>query len=334
MSTTAVGTGRCSPFGAYRSAVWSTRVDLVVTDRQKLVAATELMYGVLARVDAVASRFRPDSEVNMLHAAAASGGPVPVGADLLDSVTIALRAAQLTDGAVDPTVGAAMCRIGYDRDFSALAEGVPGDLPEPSPVAGWRSVSVDAQRSTVALPPGVVLDLGATAKAWAADLAASTIAAQLHCGVLLSLGGDIAVCGSAPEGGFAIGVADVCGDSDAPVAVAIESGGLATSGIGRRHWTVGGLPVHHLIDPTTGLPADSPWRTVSVAAGSCVDANTASTAAMVMGLSALPWLEERKLPSRLVGSDGSAVTVGGWPDEPVDGACAAVRSSSCTGGRR
>ena len=213
MSATAVGVGRRPRLGVYRSEVWSTRVDLVVTDRYRVVAATGLLHAELARVEAVASRFRPDSEVNKLHAAAASGRPIPVSADLLESVTIALRAARLTNGAVDPTVGAAMCRIGYDRDFSAVMQGVPGDLPEPDPVTGWRSVSVDAERSTVALPAGVVLDLGATAKAWAADLAATSIASRLHCGVLVSLGGDIAVRGPAPEGGFGIGIADVCGDT-------------------------------------------------------------------------------------------------------------------------
>jgi thiamine biosynthesis lipoprotein len=333
LSGTAAEVSRRSGLGVYRSAVWSTRVDLVVTDCHKVVAATELLHAELARVEAVASRFRPDSEVNDLHAQAGSGRPVPVSADLLESVTIALRAARLTGGAVDPTVGTAMCRIGYDRDFSAVMQGVPGNLPESGPVAGWRSVSVDAERSTVALPAGVLLDLGATAKAWAADLAAASIASRLHCGVLVSLGGDIAVGGSAPVGGFSIGIADVCGDTEAQVAVAVTSGGLATSGIGKRHWTVGGLPVHHLIDPATGLPADSPWKTVSVAAGSCVDANTASTAAMVMGRSAVSWLDDLRLPSRLVGLDGTTAVVGGWPDGSVDAARAAFRPSPFLGSR-
>jgi thiamine biosynthesis lipoprotein len=162
-----------------------------------------------------------------------------------------------------------------------------------------------------------VLDLGATAKAWAADRAAADITRRLGCGTLVSLGGDIAVAGPTPEGGFAVGIADICGDPDAPVAVTIASGGLATSGIGRRHWTIDGRPAHHLVDPATGLPADTPWRTVSVAAGSCVDANTASTAAMIMGDPAPTWLEERHLPARLVGRDGDIRTVAGWPEEGV-----------------
>ena len=97
--------------------------------------------------------------------------------------------------------------------------------------------------------------------------------------------------------------------------MSITTGGLATSGVGRRSWTLGGEPVHHLVDPSTGLPVETPWRTVSVAAATCVDANTASTAAMVIGASAVDWLGAHSLPSRLVRRDGSVVTLAGWPGE-------------------
>lgn len=179
---------------------------------------------------------------------------------------------------------------------------------------GWRSVRLDPTVPSLVLPAGVVLDLGATAKAWAADRAAAAVAGQLGCGVLVSLGGDLAVRG-APDGTFSVGIADVCGDPCAPVAVTVGEGGLATSGIGNRHWTLGGRPVHHLVDPATGLPVDSPWRTVTVAAASCVDANTASTAAVVLGETAPAWLADRALPSRLVATDGTVTTVAGWPDD-------------------
>ncbi len=316
MSGAALGTDRPEYPGLYRTSVWSTKVDLVVTDPGVIVAAAALLNRTLERVDTVASRFRSDSEINALHRASAAGCPIPVSFDLLQAIEIALRAARLTDGAVDPTVGAAMCRLGYDRDFRVMEPNARGHLPEPSPILGWQSVDIDVEHSTVTLPVGTLLDLGATAKAWAADRAAREIASRLGCGVLVSLGGDIAVGGVAPEEGFSVGIADICGDPSAPVAVSIVSGGLATSGIGNRHWILGGHPVHHLIDPATGLSADTPWRTVSVAAGSCVDANTASTAAMVMGEPAVPWLEQGRLPSRLVRLDGSMLTVAEWPTEP------------------
>ncbi len=317
MSALADTTRRGDQLAIYHTSIWSTRVDLVVTDPGVLVAAVGVLHAQLERVDAVASRFCPDSEIEELHRAARDGRPVPVSPELLEAMSIACRAAMLTDGAVDPTVGNALSRLGYDRDFSLVARGREGTLPSPKAVTGWRSVVIEPERSTITLPAGTVLDLGATAKAWAADRAAAAIAERVGCGALVSLGGDLAVR-DAPEGGFDVGIADICGDPSAPIAVTISSGGLATSGIGRRAWMLGDHRVHHLVDPATGLPVDTPWRTVSVAAATCVDANTASTAAMVKGAAAAEWLEDRRLPSRLVAHDGSVVTVGGWPNDPRD----------------
>jgi thiamine biosynthesis lipoprotein len=98
--------------------------------------------------------------------------------------------------------------------------------------------------------------------------------------------------------------------------VTIRSGGLATSSTTVRAWAVGGRRMHHIIDPATGEPAQSCWRTVSVAAASCVDANTASTAAIIRGAAALPWLRDAGLPARMVREDGSVETTAGWPDDP------------------
>ncbi len=285
----------------------------MVTDPAVMVRASRILDDELDRIEAAASRFRSDSEISRLHRES-DGSPMPISRDLYDAIEVALRAAAMTDGAVDPTVGTALCRLGYDRDFSELSDGVEGSLPPPAPVPGWRSVVLDPDAVTVRVPSGTLLDLGATAKAWAADRAADAIAARLGCGVLVSLGGDLAVR-NAPDGGFTVGVADICGDPDAPTAVSIVSGGLATSGIGNRHWLLGGTPVHHVVDPSTGLPVATCWRTVTVAAGSSVDANTASTAALVFGEDATAWLNERSLPSRLVRHDGSVITVAGWPDD-------------------
>ena len=285
----------------------------MVTDPAVMVRASRILDDELDRIEAAASRFRSDSEISRLHRES-DGSPMPISRDLYDAIEVALRAAAMTDGAVDPTVGTALCRLGYDRDFSELSDGVEGSLPPPAPVPGWRSVVLDPDAVTVRVPSGTLLDLGATAKAWAADRAADAIAARLGCGVLVSLGGDLAVR-NAPDGGFTVGVADICGDPDAPTAVSIVSGGLATSGIGNRHWLLVGTPVHHVVDPSTGLPVATCWRTVTVAAGSSVDANTASTAALVFGEDATAWLNERSLPSRLVRHDGSVITVAGWPDD-------------------
>jgi thiamine biosynthesis lipoprotein len=316
LSRTAPVSGRAALLGAHRTTRWSTRIEVVVTDPAVVVAASRLLDNELDRVEAVASRFRDDSEISRLSRTS-NGAPVVVSHDLLEVLTVALRSAAQTDGAVDPTVGGALCRLGYDRDFAEVAGGVDGELPTAAPVPGWRTVVLDLDACTASVPAGTVLDLGATAKAWAADRAAAVIAGQLGCGVLVSLGGDLAV-ESAPGGGFTVGVADICGDPDAPTAVSIASGGLATSGVGNRHWLLGGTPVHHLVDPASGRPVATPWRTVTVAAGSSVDANTASTASMVLGTAAPTWLAERSLPARLVAHDGTVTTVAGWPDDPTD----------------
>jgi thiamine biosynthesis lipoprotein len=163
----------------------------------------------------------------------------------------------------------------------------------------------------------VELDLGATAKALAADRAARVASACVDAGVLVSLGGDIAVCGTHPSGGWPIRVSDDhAAHPDAPgAAVAITAGGLATSSTTVRRWRRAGQALHHILDPRTGLPAPVVWRTVSVAAGSCLDANIATTAAIVRGASAPRWLAGLGLPARLVALDGTVLRVGAWPEE-------------------
>jgi thiamine biosynthesis lipoprotein ApbE len=299
-----------------------TQVRLVVTDSRCLAEARAMLEADLAAVDEACSRFRADSEICGLR-----GGPGrPVSPLLAEAIAVALRAAELTDGDVDPTVGAAMSAIGYDRDFETMPRTGP-PLPEMIRVVtvrnvpGWREVRLDGR--TLTMPEGVRLDLGATAKAWAADRSAARIAPRVACGVLVSLGGDIAVAGPAPDGGWRIRVQDVTGSPDDPPGgpyahVAIHDGGLATSSTAARRWQRGGDVLHHILDPRTGLPAEPVWRTVSVAAGTCADANAASTAAVIRGRRALGWLAGLGLPARLVDATGVVFTVAGWPQDPGD----------------
>jgi thiamine biosynthesis lipoprotein len=279
-----------------------------------IVAAAEILRRELERIDRVASRFRPDSELSRLNALA--GRCAEVSPDLLEAVSVALAMSEATGGLVDPTVGRAMTDLGYDRDFDEVRDGRDGILPSPGPVPGWRSITLERANSRVGLPPNTALDLGATAKALAADRAADEVARQLGCGVLVSLGGDAAVAGPAPTEGFPIAIADTCISPSRHEVVAITSGGLASSGIGMRQWRFGPSLVHHIVDPQTGLPAATCWKTVSATAASCVEANAATTAAVVMGASAPEWLARRGIPARLVALDGRIVRTPGWPDAP------------------
>ena len=289
-----------------------TTAELLVTDPGRLVAARRAVEAELAEIDRACSRFRDDSELTRLNSA--GGGPVRVGKLLLEAIEVALRAAHGSGGLVDPTVGEAMDAIGYDRDFGEIAP--DGPAPRGLPAPGFGCIRVDRAHSTVQLPRDVRLDLGATAKALAADRGAARAAGLApDLGVLLSLGGDIAMSGPAPDGGWPVGIADDHAAEHASATVALTGGGLATSSTTVRSWRRDGLPVHHIVDPATGLPAPVFWRTVSVAALSCVDANTAATAAIVRGEDAPAWLEELGLPARLVGAGGEVVTVAAWPAE-------------------
>jgi FAD:protein FMN transferase len=303
---------RGRPEVGFGDATWpalGTSVRLLTTDPARLGDAVEVVAGQLDELDLAASRFRADSEVSVL----ASGRPARVSPLLLSVLLAALRAARLTDGAVDPTVGGSLAALGYDRDFAGVPADDPGARLLVRRAPGWRSVRVDPATRTVRVPAGTVLDLGATAKAVAADRAAADAAAAAGCGVLVSLGGDLATAGPAPEGGWLVGVGDdhrAAAPGD-PV-VTIRSGALATSSVTQRAWRRGCRAVHHIVDPRTGdLPAPV-WRTVSVAARTCVDANAAATAAIVRGDGADAWLDGAGLPARLVGHDGRVVTVGGW----------------------
>jgi thiamine biosynthesis lipoprotein len=300
-----------------------TSVVLKLTEPAALTEARAIVEENLARVDRACSRFRPDSELSRVNACA--GRAVRVSGLMLDALEVAQRAARLTDGDVDPALGRALVLAGYDRDWRLLepAEGFQGPLLEHRAHlrarvrSGWQTIELDRARGTVRVPRGVQLDLGATAKAWAADRAAQAVHEATGAGVLVSLGGDIAIAGRAPSQGWRIRVTEDhrAGPGAMGQTIAIRTGGLATSSTTVRRWMHRGANRHHIIDPDTGAPTGGPWRTASVAAGSCTDANIASTAALVRGAVAPTWLAELGLPARLVGRDGRPHLVGGWPQD-------------------
>ncbi|MCW2755842.1 MAG: rane-associated lipoprotein involved in thiamine biosynthesis [Marmoricola sp.] len=290
-------------------SVWTTTARLVVTDPALLASARRMVEEYLAAVDVAASRFRPDSEISALARSRVTTHTV---SPLLGTlVAVALEAADATDGAVDPTLGTVLTQLGY----GAGGLDVP-DLEQPRPqitsqrYATWRDVALDGDR--LVMPAGTILDLGATAKAYAADHCAVMIARDLRCGVLLSLGGDLRVAGPEPEDGWNVLVKD--GD-DEPSSQILLSGAqaVATSSTLHRTWYRNGQLMHHVIDPLTGTPAAPFWRTVSVAASSCLLANTLSTQAIVVGHPAVAILEGQGVAARLVDADRHVQLIGGWP---------------------
>jgi thiamine biosynthesis lipoprotein len=311
--TTTVASTR---FGALGTVVHVLTTDAALLDVAAAVVRTEI-----AACDLACSRFRDDSDISRLNAG--SGRYVKVSARLIDDLRVAVEAARLTGGLVDPTVGRALVSLGYDRDFSLLERPTgTGELPDPvvftfAPVPGWQAVDFDVDR--VRLPSGVTVDLGATAKARCADRAAAAAARAAGCGVLVNLGGDLAVAGAPPADGWQVRVTRDASDTlDAPgQTVAVHGGAMATSSVKVRAWRHRGADMHHLVDPRSGRPATVVWETVSVVAATCVAANIASTASIILGDDAPAWLAGHGLCARLVATDGSVTTVGGWPPEAV-----------------
>jgi len=291
-------------------------VRLVVTRPETLEAAWAAVESTLRDVDLAYSRFRGDSELSLVNASAVRTHRLsPL---LTRAIAAALRAARLTGGAVDPTVGGAMRSVGYNVTFSAVAPSGPALNLRVRPVAGWQLIRFNEVARTVHLPAGVELDLGATGKGLAADLAATAAlaAAGPGAGVLVSLGGDIATAGDTPAGGWVVQVDE---DSRAPISpgeenISIASGAVATSSTTVRRWVRGEVVLHHILDPRTGLPASGPWRTATTVARTCVDANLSATAAIVKGDEAVAWLEGARVPARLVDNAGAISRLGGWPE--------------------
>ncbi|MEZ5215907.1 MAG: FAD:protein FMN transferase [Ilumatobacteraceae bacterium] len=298
--------------GHRRLRALGTGVVVETADPSAVGRAVELVTTELERVDRACSRFRADSELERVNAA--NGVAVEVGPVLLEAVRLAVEAAWFTAGDLDPTVGSAVRVLGYDRDFSLVS-------PDGPPVVGlriaegWRTIELDLDRSTIRIPAGARLDLGATAKAHAADLAAAAAAGECGCGVLVSIGGDVSMAGEAPEDGWIVGIAEAhsAPDQDVEAFVALRDGGLATSGTGVRRWVRGGTTMHHIVDPRTGAPARPYWRSVTVAADSCLGSNVASTTSILRGASAPDWLASLGLSARLVTGDGERAFVGAWP---------------------
>lgn len=290
---------------------WSCRVRVAVTRPDSLTAAKQQVVALMADVALSADRFSPRSDVSRVNRAA--GRLVPVRRRTMELLDVALAAADESNGAVDPTIGAHLLRAGYAEDITVVRDLlVVTDDDASLPRADWTSVRLDRTLLLAGLPTGVRLDLGATAKAWTADVAARHVARSLDTAVLVEIGGDVAVAGSRSRP-WQVQVSERSGEPGQRVG--LDHGGIATSSTISRRWRTTAGAAHHVIDPRTGRPADGPWRTVTVWAPTAVGANTASTAALVLGDDAVTHLRGLDVAARLVSRDGTVEHVGDWPGE-------------------
>lgn len=289
-------------------SAWSCTVRLTVDDPAVLGAACGELKTLMDRVDKAASRFRTDSELSIVNHRA--GALVPVSRLLVDLVDVSLVAAQVSGGAVDPTVGRAVIAAGYDADIETVRRRFPQPPGGPERARGWQEVRLNRKLALLGVPKDCALDLGATAKAWTADRAANVLSKRYGCAVLVEIGGDLRAAG-VPEKPWVITVAERAGDPG--VLVTLSHGGLTTSTRTVRRWQTPTGYAHHVIDPRTGVPADGKYRTASVWAPTAVRANTFSTALVATGDSALGRLKLAGHPARLIDAEGDVTELSGWP---------------------
>ena len=264
-------------------------------------------------MDRACSRFDRESELSRLNAS--PNVVTSVSPTFGHALRTALTVADLTNGLVTPTILPALRAAGYDRDYDAFVRETPVEDAGPVPVAPLSAVHFDEVDQTVWLEPGCELDLGATAKALTADLVANDMA-QFG-GVVVEIGGDVAVRGNGPDGPWAIGVSDQLNITGTEPRISIAHGGVATSSLTTRTWATTTGRANHIIDPRTGTSATGPIATATVTAGSCVLANAFATAALLWGNDAANRLEKAGWSGRLVGFDREIIYAGGWPREEV-----------------
>jgi len=221
------------------------------------------------RLEALWSRFRPDSEISGMNAA--SGRAMPVSPDTRMLVRRALRAEHLTGGRFDPLMGGDMLALGYDRDHGALAApAVPSARVVMTPATRPRGAQLrlDERAGLVTVPAGRALDPGGIGKGLAADMVTAGLIQRGVGGALVNLGGDIRCRGITPSGGWRVGIDDPRNPEAPEVAtVTLTRGAVCTSGVRKRRWVRSdGTVAHHLLDPDTGAPTDAEVASVSVIA--------------------------------------------------------------------
>lgn len=309
---TAVQSGYQTPRGFTRSAFHAMGTTIIVIAPERASATTlQLTRDLFAEWERAFSRFRADSELSRLNAAA--GFRTPASPLMLAVLNTALDAARATRGIFDPTVLLRMIEIGYDRTFESLPSRLPTARDEqPAQTGGWRAIEVNEAHHLVRLPPGVGLDFGGIAKGMAVDAALNLLEERGLTPAMVNAGGDLAVRGLPPDAPhWPIAVPG----KDEGWVIGLERGAVATSGVAHRHWRQGDQMRHHLIDPRTGDPADSALWSVTAIAGMCAQAEVAAKTTLILGREqGAHFIEEVHLGALLIDDDGKWNTAGAWPE--------------------
>jgi thiamine biosynthesis lipoprotein len=291
--------------------VWGMSGTIATEHQRDLGEAERHLWSWIDAIDAACNRFNDASEITRLNRSA--GAPLAVSSTFELALEAALRSFDATDGLCDPTILPALISLGYDRDYSLVAQDHSIGAAVATPAPGVDAVHWDRAAHTVSLDPGCQIDLGASAKALCADLVVSELAE--FGGAIVEIGGDVAVHGHGAEGPWAIGVSDSLQLTGHEPRISLTNGGVATSSTDTRTWKVDTQTANHVIDPRTGSFAHGDYATASVSAASCVLANAFATAALLWDDDAAFHIAQSGWSARLVRRDGTVEFVGGWPKD-------------------
>lgn len=288
--------------------VWSTTAEVSAEDPADLPRLRRIAEQTIDEVDRACSRFRTDSEITRLSPNFTEG--VIVSTVLARIIRDALAASRLTEGLVDPTLGSRLHELGW------VAAGSTSTPLSFTTRASWRDVHLSGH--TLTAPANVTFDFGAIGKATTSDLIIErAVESGINSGALVSLGGDIATSPASPDGGWVVNVQDL--PDDPVVQVSLSDGAaIATSSTRRRRLKSGTGSISHIIDPRSSLPVADTWGAVTAVAGTCAHANSASTAAVMLGDDAPSWLDARHIAARLVRFDGTVTHTANWPGRKAD----------------
>lgn len=278
-----------------------------------IVAGTEKMADDVEEsarfLDHLWSRFLADSDISRLNNA--EGSTTEVDPLTVSLVMEMLAARTLTDGAYDPTILPRLIAAGYDR--SRVDPSRVTTLPES---ARWPvdTAGTTVEGNTITLPRGMTLDPGGIGKGFAADLLVERGIQEGALGMLVELGGDLRIAGQSPDGTtWHIGIDDPLNPGTNRTVVNLIDGAVATSSTLTRTWEHEGTQQHHLIDPVTGQPLESPIVSVSVIAVSAAIAEVVAKCGFGRA-DFLDWAPTLGTAAFIVLADGTQRQSDNWKD--------------------
>lgn len=314
MTSTEPITGADEPsLTRHRFEVMGTQAEIVLrAEPDVAMPLIEASVVELEAMSAALTRFDSSSELERLNDA----GSGEVSADLWDLLVLSLDAHASTEGRVDVSIGADLIAAGYDRTFRELDVPDAVNLSEVAPDTGSFDLlgpvrepgyELHEHDRSVTIRPGVRIDLGGIAKGWAADRIRSRL--EPHASCLVNLGGDVSIHVAEGDAAWPIGVDLV----ERTQSYDLAWGGLATSGLDRRHWrsATDGTLAHHVIDPRTGRPATTDIVRITVIGPSCVDAEIWAKALFIeRRAAAVAEANRRGIASVIIGKDGTCDLTG------------------------